>query len=73
MTAVDTNVLVRFLVADEPAQAARAARLIRRGHIWVPKTVLLEAEWVLRGLYKLPSPKILATFEALAGLSVVEI
>jgi predicted nucleic acid-binding protein len=33
MVAVDTNVLVRFLVRDEPKQAARAATLIGGGPI----------------------------------------
>jgi predicted nucleic-acid-binding protein len=72
MIAVDTNVLVRFFTVDEPAQAARAARLVRRSPIWVSKTVLLETEWVLRGLYKLPAESILAAIEALAGLPNVQ-
>ena len=51
MIAVDSNVLVRFLVLDDAKQAARAAALIRANEIWVSKTVLLETEWVLRSLY----------------------
>ena len=41
MIAVDTDVLVRFLVSDEPKQAARTASLIRGDRIWVAKTALL--------------------------------
>jgi hypothetical protein len=49
MFAVDTNVVVRYLVNDNAAQAARARRLVEREDIFVPLTVLLETEWVLRG------------------------
>jgi predicted nucleic-acid-binding protein len=71
MIAVDTNVLVRFLVRDNPTQAARAAALVRANEIWISKTVLLETEWVLRSLYGF-SPKSLAgALRALAGLPTI--
>jgi predicted nucleic-acid-binding protein len=71
MTAVDTNVLVRFLVRDDPAQAARAAALVRGGEIWVSKTVLLETAWVLGSLYGFPANRVAAALEGLAGLPEV--
>jgi len=64
MIAVDTNVLVRFLVRDDAKQAARAAALIQANEIWVCKTVLLETEWVLRSLYGFP-PLFSITFRLL--------
>jgi predicted nucleic-acid-binding protein len=42
MLAVDTNVLVRYLLNDDRAQAARARKLIDANEIFVPKTVFLE-------------------------------
>lgn len=56
MAAIDTNVLVRFLVHDDPAQAATATELIRRSaaageSLFLPITVVLELEWVLRSSY----------------------
>lgn len=51
MRAVDTNVLVRAFVRDDPAQAARAQALLRTHQIYVPVTVMLELEWVLRSRY----------------------
>lgn len=51
MVAVDTNVLVRLLVEDDPKQAAAARRLFERQPVWIAKTVLLEAAWVLRSAY----------------------
>lgn len=53
MTSVDTNVVVRFLVRDDEAQAQRAWRIFAAGAVFVPKTVLLETEWVLRYAYEL--------------------
>ena len=53
MVAVDTNVLVRLLVADHAAQATRAAAVFRAGRVFIPKSVLLETEWVLRYSYNL--------------------
>jgi len=71
MIAVDTNVLVRFLVRDDAKQAARAAELIRDNQIWISKTVLFETEWVLRSLYGF-KPKILVrALRALVGLEAV--
>lgn len=56
MPALDTHVLVRFLVQDDPSQLAEARRLITQciddGHaLFVPVTVVLEVEWVLRAAY----------------------
>ena len=53
MPALDTNVLVRYLVQDDAAQFAAAQRLIRQcvreqQALFVPVTVTLELEWVLR-------------------------
>jgi predicted nucleic-acid-binding protein len=69
--AIDTNVVVRLLTNDDPAQAARAADLLARERVLVPKTVLLETEWVLRYSYELPSSAVLAAFRKLLGLPQV--
>jgi predicted nucleic-acid-binding protein len=56
MPSLDTNVLVRYIVEDDAAQLATARRLIgrclREGlTLFVPVTVILELEWVLRKSY----------------------
>lgn len=71
MVAVDTNVLVRLLTADDAVQSARAAALFEREPILVPKTVLLETEWVLRYCYGLDSTAVLTAFHNLLGLPQV--
>ena len=48
MIAVDTNILVRLITRDDPAQAAIADRIMSRP-VLVPLTVLLELAWVLGG------------------------
>ena len=53
MNAVDTNVVVRFLVRDDAVQARKARHLFAGGDIFLSKTVLLESEWVLRHAYEL--------------------
>jgi predicted nucleic-acid-binding protein len=66
--AIDTNVVVRLLTADD-AEQARAARLVvEAGDIFVGATVLLEAEWVLRAGYRFEAAQIAAALRALAGL-----
>lgn len=74
MIAVDTNVLVRIITNDEPAQASRAAKLLARpDRVFVPKTVLLELEWVLRSAYGIDRKGIAAAIHGLQALSNVEI
>lgn len=56
MPALDTNVLVRYVVQDDGTQLAAARRLIERclvegTSIFVPVTVVLELEWVLRASF----------------------
>lgn len=66
MIAPDTNVLVRLLVADDAAQTARARQMFERGDVLILKTVMLEAEWVLRSRYGLERELIATFFQNLA-------
>ena len=68
MRAIDTNVIVRFLTGDEPRQAARARRLIGEGDIFVPTSVALESEWVLRSAYGFSTEQVVQALRAFAGL-----
>ncbi|CAB1057584.1 PilT protein-like [Olavius sp. associated proteobacterium Delta 1] len=73
MIAVDTNLLVRILTNDDPNQADRAVKLMKSGDIFIPKTVLLETEWVLRHAYGIGKSKIINGFQKLLGLPNVNI
>lgn len=73
MIAVDTNVLIRLITDDDPAQVRRARRLFEHNRMWIAKTVVLETEWVLRSLYGFGPEAIAAALTTLAGLANVEI
>jgi predicted nucleic-acid-binding protein len=64
MAAVDTNVLVRLLVADDPAQTRRALSFLEaRRPLWVSTVVLVETVWVLTAVYGWSKAQILAMLE----------
>ena len=72
MAALDTNVLIRFVVQDDAAQGAAAARLIRSGvqagsALFVPVTVLPELEWVLRSAFGFDKAAVLHALFRLLG------
>lgn len=53
MIAVDTNLLVRYAIRDDPAQAARAASFLEDQDCLVVRSVVLETGWVLGSGYGL--------------------
>jgi len=72
LAAVDTNVLVRYVVQDDAAQGAAAARLIGRSvqagtPLFVPVTVLLELEWVLRSAFGFAKAEVVRGLSRLLG------
>lgn len=71
MRAVDTNVLVRYLTGDDLVQAAKARRVVEDQTVFVPLTVLLETEWVLRSVYGFGASEVTAALRGLAGLPTI--
>jgi predicted nucleic-acid-binding protein len=70
MTGLDTNVLVRYLTEDDPAQAKRAAAWIqtstsRRERCFISPLVLCELAWVLRWTYDVSKADLLVTLDRL--------
>jgi predicted nucleic-acid-binding protein len=70
MIALDTNVLVRFLVEDDPAQAARATALVERAMadgdaLFVSDVVLCETVWVLIARYGFPRAEVASVLRRL--------
>ena len=79
MIAVDTNVVTRFYV-DDPSdpEAARQRPIARKvfessAAIFVPLSVVLELEWVLRAFYGFAARDFARVIEHLAGLPHVTI
>lgn len=73
MIAVDTNVVVRFLVSDDPDQSARARELFASEQVFIPDTVVLETAWVLGYSYELNKTTIAAGLRRLFGLANVHL
>jgi predicted nucleic-acid-binding protein len=70
MPALDTNVLVRYVVEDYAAQLAAAQRLISRcvaegQTLLIPVTVVLELEWVLRSNFGFAKEDVMMTLSSL--------
>ena len=73
MLAIDTNVVVRYLVDDDHDQYVRAEQLIENTTVFVANTVLLECEWVLRSGYGYEAPKFVEAIREFAGLPTVNL
>jgi predicted nucleic-acid-binding protein len=71
--ALDTNVVVRFLVADDAGQAAAVGRLFQkaeeeRERLFISLPVVLETIWVLTSVYDCPRGKLIEALERLRQL-----
>ena len=77
MNALDTNVLARFFIDDpDDDQAARqrpAAVAALSERSFVPVTVLLELEWVMRGFYALSARNVSRVLRALVSIEHITI
>lgn len=79
MIAIDTNILARFYIEDpsdrEAASQARRARrvMLDSPALFVPLTVVLELEWVMRGFYRLPPEAIGSALRHLLGMGNVTV
>jgi predicted nucleic-acid-binding protein len=71
--AIDTDIIVRYLTRDDPAQAEKAAAVINSNDVFVCTTVMLEAEWVLRSAYGFEPSRIATALTAFAGLEYVNL
>jgi predicted nucleic-acid-binding protein len=72
MLALETNILARYDVralGPTRAQEEVASATVERGaQLFVAKTVVLELEWVLRGVYGHPPEDVCRVFERLLAL-----
>lgn len=70
---VDTNILVRSLVRDDPKQAAAADRVLKSATvIAVTLPCLCELVWVLLKVYSLSRTDVAAAMRALLAIGNVE-
>ena len=77
MKALDTNVLVRFLVRDDKRQAETIYRVFKKAEsdrevFFVPLLVVLETVWVLESVYKIPRKEILDSVNELILMPILK-
>lgn len=78
MKGLDTNVLVRLLVADDETQARRVVNLLESAErvgesFFVSSLVLLELAWVLELAYDCTRAEVLEALERLTMMPVLRI
>ncbi|NJL35851.1 MAG: type II toxin-antitoxin system VapC family toxin [Leptolyngbyaceae cyanobacterium RM2_2_4] len=73
MIAVDTNIIVRLLTQDDEAQFQKSVQIFKLEEFFIPDTVILETEWVLRFAYKFQPFEICKALRNLFGLPNVHL
>ena len=75
MTGLDTNVLIRYILRDDPAQSVKAAKLVERftesdpGFISV--VAIVETAWVLENVYGFADDAVAAAIERILQIDVL--
>ena len=77
MKALDTNVLVRFLVKDDERQAKAVYKIFKQAEsnvdvFFIPTLVLLETIWVLDSVYEITRKEILDSVDELLLMPILE-
>ena len=77
MNALDTNVLIRFLVKDDIRQSQIVYKLFKQAEsdkdgFWVSLLVVLETIWVLESVYSIPRLEIVNSLNELLLMPVLK-
>jgi predicted nucleic-acid-binding protein len=78
MIALDTNVLLRYLVQDDPAQSQKATDVIEHRLTveepgFISLVSILEIVWVLRSLYKRSNAQIAGHIEMILAADTLQV
>ncbi len=73
MRAVDTNLVVRLFVQDDVAQVKAARQALAADTVFVPKSVIVEFEWVMRGAYRESRAAIASAIDMILATANVEV
>jgi predicted nucleic-acid-binding protein len=73
--AVDTNILVRYAVKDDPKQTVTATDFLKNNSCFILKTVVLELTWVLSSQdgYDLPRNVVVERLRHICGLPTISV
>jgi len=77
MKALDTNVLVRFLVRDDEQQSEAVYKKFKQTEankevLFIPVLVVLETVWVLESVYEVTRQEILDSIDQLLLMPILE-
>lgn len=68
---IDTNLIIRFLLNDNPRQAASVKSLFSsQEKLHLPELIVAEVVWVLQSVYKFPKSAIIEKLQQLIGLNI---
>ena len=78
MNLLDTNIFIRFILPDDPARAARCAKLLDsvaagRERAIVTPMALAEVTWVLLGACRISKPNVIETLRRILNTGKLEI
>jgi predicted nucleic acid-binding protein len=71
---VDTNVLIRHLTGDPPAQARRATRFLEQAHeLLLPDLIFAEVAYVLESFYEVARAEVAGTLRAILAFPPIRV
>jgi predicted nucleic-acid-binding protein len=69
MSGLDTNILIRYFIKDDPEQTQVAVNLIdsltRTEPGWIGAAIFMELDWVLNKVFKLKKDRVVKIFNTL--------
>jgi len=71
VTAIDANVVLRYLLDDIPEQSHEAARIIENDTVLIPHEVVAEVVYVLSGVYDIGKKDIVSALQRLLAYRTV--
>lgn len=77
MIAIDTNILVRFLVGDDEKQSKKVYKIFKdtetkKSQVYIPLLVILEVIWVLESAYKIDREDIVDSLDQIILMPIFE-
>ena len=73
MIGIDTNILLRYLLKDDPALSPRALEIIAANDCFVTRAALTEVVYTLESYYRSPRADICRALDAVLSLQRVSI
>lgn len=78
MKALDTNIIVRFLVSDDELQTQKVFEIFKnaeleKNHLFIPLLVVIEVIWVLESVYEISRNEIINAIKNLSLLPFIKI